>query len=107
MVKEEINNLENTNLAKKPGILAAIKAMFLSDEEKIDSNVEKEVENLKAQSAKNIQALENKILLDKKQEREKLSKDLKPEKVEKMEKIEKATNNKQNEKIKGEEELEK
>lgn len=103
MVKEEINNLGNTNLAKKPGILAAFKAMFLSDEEKIDSNVEKEVENLKAQSAKNIQALENKILLDKKQEREKLSKDLKPEK---MEKIEKVANNKQNEKIK-EEELEK
>ncbi len=26
MVKEEINNLGNTNLAKKPGILAAFKS---------------------------------------------------------------------------------
>lgn len=82
MVSEEVNKLNNTNI--KPGILAAFKAMFSPDDENINENVEKEVEGLRAESAKNIEAIQNRILSDKKQRRDKLSEDLKLAKINKI-----------------------
>ena len=49
--------------------------------------LKKKLKNLKAQSAKNIQALENKILLDKKTRKGKIIKRLKTRKNGKIEKV--------------------
>ena len=81
MVSEEIKKIDNN---RKLGILAAFKAMFSSDEEKLDENVKKEVEGLRAESDPNIEAIQNRILSDKKQRRAKLSEDLKPAKINKI-----------------------
>ena len=89
MVSEEVKKLDNN---RKPGIFAALIAMFSSDNEKLDENVEKEVEGLRAESAKNIEAIQNRILSDKKQRRNKLSEDLKPAKINKIDNSAKSVN---------------
>lgn len=73
MVNEEVNN------KKRAGFFSALRAMFSSDEEKINEEDEKEVEALRAASAKNIKSLEDKILADKKQSRKDLTEKLKVE----------------------------
>lgn len=73
MVNEEVNN------KRRAGFFSALKAMFSSDEEKINEEDEKEVEALRAASAKNIKSLEDKILADKKQSRKDLTEKLKVE----------------------------
>lgn len=71
MVSEEINNNNN-----KTGFLAALRAIFSSDEEKLNADDKKEIEALKAESAKSIESLEKRILSDKKQSRKKLTENL-------------------------------
>ena len=75
MVKEEVSN------KKRVGFFSALKAMFASDEEKINEEDKKEIEALNAESAKNIKSLEDRILADKKQSRKNLSDNLKVEKI--------------------------
>ena len=73
MVSEEVNNNNKT------GFFAALRAMFSTDEEKINEEDKKEIEALKAESAKSIEALEKRILSDRKQSRKKLAEELKVE----------------------------
>ena len=75
MVSEEANN------KKRAGFFAAFRAMFSSDEEKLNEEDKKEIEALNAESAKSIESLEKRILSDKKQSRKKLAEDLKVEKA--------------------------
>ena len=68
---------------KRASFFAAFRAMFASDEEKVDSDVQAEVDKLNAESKNNIKAIEAGVYgKSKKQEREELSEKLKPEKIE-------------------------
>lgn len=98
MVKEEVNN------NKRVGIFSALKAIFSSNEEKINKEDEKEIEALNAASAKNIKSLEDKILADKKQSRENLSNNLKVGSINAIS-LSKETKHKENEKEKGNDEF--
>ena len=86
MVKEEVNDFNKKNTGKMTGILAAFKAMFLSDDEKIEADVQGEVDKLNNESAGSISNLEKRILSDKEQRRSKLASDLKPKKINPVEK---------------------
>ena len=82
--KKIMVNQETVNTPKKrAGFLVAFRAMFASDEEKIDSEVQAEVDKLEAESKNNIRAIEVGVFgKSKNQEREELSEKLKPEKIE-------------------------
>ena len=73
MVSKEGNNNNKT------GFFEALRVMFSSDGETLNEEDKKEVEALKAESAKSIGALEKSILADRKQSRKKLTDDLKVE----------------------------
>ena len=72
MSKENINKIDNKN--DRPSILAAFRAMFSSDEEKISEDEMREVEAMKAASDKNIKHMENKLVSER---RKKLVENLK------------------------------
>jgi len=60
MNKEDIKKNDNKN--DRPSILAAFKAIFSSDEEKINEDEMREVEAMRAESDKKIKYMENKLV---------------------------------------------
>ena len=93
-MNENVNKFENN---KRPSILTALKAMFLSDEEKISEDEMREVEVLRSSSDKSIKALESKLSSSDK--RKKMVENLKVSKTVEVNKKVKGNRNKEKDEL--------